>query len=90
MNIDFTKEWDGAALKNCCMGMIFRDEEYHYKGNTGFSAQPYGLINLSDLKESNFTLPEPKRLNNSSQNQQAQINAGYVDMTDEEDDDLPF
>ena len=89
LNIDFTKEWDGAALKDCCVGMIFREEEYDYKGRHGFSAQPYGVITLSDLKEGNFTLPETKYLNNSSQAQQTQTSTDYVDMTDD-DDDLPF
>ncbi len=88
LNIDFTKEWDGAALKNCCVGMIFRDQEYDYKGSHGFSAQPYGLITLSDLKEGNFTIPEPKYLNNSSQAQQT--STGYADITDDDDDNLPF
>lgn len=90
LNIDFTKEWDGAALKDCCVGMIFREQEYDYMGSHGFTAQPYGLITLNDLKDGKFKLPEPKYLNNSSsQTQQAQANTGYVDMTDD-DDDLPF
>lgn len=89
LNIDFTKEWDGAALKDCTVGMIFREQEYDYMGSHGFTAQPYGLITLNDLKEGNFKIPEPKYLNNSSsQPQQTQIGANFADMP--VDDDLPF
>lgn len=89
LNIDFTKEWDGAALKDCTVGMIFREQEYDYMGSHGFTAQPYGLITLNDLKEGNFKLPEPKYLNNSSsQLQQTQAGADFTDMP--VDDDLPF
>ena len=88
LNIDFTKEWDGALLKDCCVGVVFREQEYNYKGNHGFTAQPFSLITLSDLKDGNFTIPEPKYLKGSTANPQ-QSN-GFADMPLDEDDDLPF
>ena len=90
LHIDFTKEWDGALLKDCCVGMVFQEKEYDYKGNHGFSAQPYSLITLADLKEGNFTIPEPNYLNNSTANSQQNQNDTFNDMPIDEEDDLPF
>lgn len=89
LKIDFTKEWDGAALKDCCVGMVFQEKEYDFNGYHGFSAQPYSLITLSDLKEGNFKIPEPKYLNNSSAQQSQQASFNDMPMVDS-DDDLPF
>ena len=90
LNINFTKEWDGALLKDCCVGMVFREQEYDYKGSHGFSSQPFSLITLADLKEGNFTIPEPKYLNNSSASSQQTQNNSFDDMPVDEEDDLPF
>lgn len=90
LNIDFTKEWDGALLKDSCVGMVFREQEYDYKGSHGFSVQPFSLITLADLKDGNFTIPEPKYLNNSTAGSQQTQSDGFNDMPVDEDDDLPF
>lgn len=92
LNVDFTKEWDGAALKGAKVGMIFRDQEWEYNGSTGFTAQPYSIITSSDLKEGNFKLPEPKRLSTNAA-AQTRTNSGYdefEDMPTVEVEDLPF
>lgn len=88
LNIDFSKEWDGKALKGCKVGMIFQEQEYDYEGRQGMSTQPYGIITLEALKEGKFTLPKPKYLKGSS------AKAGQDDFGTSSDayyvDDLPF
>lgn len=87
LSIDFSKEWDGAKLKNCKVGMIFRDCEYDYKGYRGMTAQPYQIITLENLKEGKFTIPNPKYLNGGK----AQSDSSSVDIDEiTEEDDLPF
>lgn len=83
LNIDFTREWDGAALKGCKVGLIFQEQEYDYNGYRGSSAQPYSIITLEDLREGNFKIPNPKLLkeNTSNYGSNDEISA---------DDDLPF
>lgn len=88
LHIDFTREWDGAALKGAKIGMIFQDRQWEYQGKTGWTAQPYALISLGDLREGNFTIPEPKYLSGTSQS--ASDSFGYSDAPDLTDDDLPF
>lgn len=85
LNVDFSKEWDGAALKNAKVGMIFRDQEYNYNGYQGMAAQPYSIITLEALREGKFQIPEPKRLRQSST---ASSVSDFVDMPG--DEDLPF
>ena len=89
LNIDFTKEWDGVALKGCKAGMIFQDREWEYNGRTGITAQPYAIITLDDLNAGKFTVPEPKYLSGSVR-QTAPTptvqNGSYEDLPE----DLPF
>lgn len=82
LRIDFTREWDGAALKGAKIGMIFQDRQWEYQGKTGWTAQPYALISLGNLRAGEFEIPESKHLANAPQ--------GYTDVPDLSDDDLPF
>lgn len=88
LKTDFSKEWDGAVLKNCKVGMVFREEEYNYKGYEGMTAKPYQVITLEALREGKFTIPKPKYLNGSAPS------ASTSSYNDEDlpfdDDDLPF
>ena len=85
LNVDFSKEWDVAVLKGAKIGMIFRDQEYDYKGYHGFTAQPYSVISLEDLREGKFTIPQPQRLNGSGT---AAAGGDFADLPT--DEDLPF
>lgn len=87
LNVDFSKEWDGAVLKNCKVGMVFRDQEYDYNGNQGMTAQPYQIITLEALREGKFTVPKPKYLNGSATST-ADSNSAADELP--LDDDLPF
>ena len=88
LRIDFTREWDGAALKGAKIGMIFQDRQWEYNGKTGFTAQPYGLISLENLRSGEFKIPEPKYLSGTSQSASTSP-AAYQDAFSA-DDDLPF
>ncbi len=85
LNIDFSKEWDGAVLKNCKVGMIFREQEYDYNGSRGMTAQPYQIITLEALKEGKFTIPKPKYLDKDEADDTPAAENSPLD-----DDDLPF
>ena len=88
LHIDFTREWDGAALKGAKIGMIFQDRQWEYNGKTGFTAQPYTLISLEALRSGEFKIPEPKYLSSAAQNASTSP-AAYQDAFSA-DDDLPF
>ena len=86
LNIDFSREWDGARLKGCRVGMIFRDEEYDFNGHKGFSARPYSIITLDSFRKGNYTLPQAKTLSGVPA---ANVSAPEMVQTPL-DDDLPF
>lgn len=87
LNVDFTKEWNGAILKDCKVGMIFQNQQWEINGKTGFTAQPYQIISLENLKEGKFRVPEPKYLKNNTP-----INSYSYKSVEEFDNDLdlPF
>lgn len=87
LNVNFSKEWDGAALKGAKIGMIFQDQEYDYNGYRGFTAQPYGVITLDKLKSGKYQIPAPKRLKDDIYDAQTDAAA---DLPTEPADDLPF
>lgn len=87
LTVDFTKEWDGAALKGSRAGMIFREQEYDYNGKHGFATQPFTLISLEKLRVGEFTIPEPKRLSSGAAYGEA-ATGGFAPVPT--DDDLPF
>lgn len=87
LNIDFTQEWDGAALKDCKAGMIFQDREWRFNGKNGMTAQPYAIITLDDLKNHKYTIPEPKFLSGNTPKANTALAASG---SDDEDEDLPF
>ena len=84
LSVDFTHEWDGAALKGSRTGMIFREQEYDYNGKHGFTVQPFTTISLEKLHSGNYVIPEAKRLSSSA----PASATGFVDVSGE--DDLPF
>lgn len=91
LNVDFSKEWDGAALKGCKAGMIFQEQEWKFKGQTGFTTQPYSIISLKQLEEGDFNIPKPKLLVDKSVNYSAvsySENNNFSSIAD--DEDLPF
>lgn len=89
LNIDFTREWDGAALKGSRVGMIFRDQEWEYNGKTGIAAQPFAVISLDKLKSGDYEIPKTKYLKKTAQADLAESNPnGFAKIP--LDDDLPF
>lgn len=87
LKVDFSKEWDGNALKGAKFVLVFQEQEYDYNGYHGFTAQPYGVIPMENYKSGKFTIPEPKRL-------KASQSADVDDFTEASDvsaeEDLPF
>lgn len=88
LNVDFTKEWDGNALRGARAVMIFQEQEYDYNGRQGFTAQPYGLISMDDYKKGNYTVPAPKKLRAEQNAAPSEDFEGTVSAAAE--DDLPF
>ncbi len=91
-NPGFKWNWDEKRLSGLKTGMVFRSREWAYDGNTGFYTEPYAIVPISMLEQTNT--PKPKMLTN----EQKLANGIRITMdTDEEFDtidngagDLPF
>lgn len=88
LSVDFSREWDGVALKDSRTGMIFREQEWAYNGKTGMTAQPYAVISLEKLRAGNFTLPAPKYLSGANAAASTAGTGGFAPVP--LDDDFPF
>lgn len=90
-NPGFHWDWDEKKLKGLKAGMIFQDKEWSYNGKTGFTAQPYGLKSIEDIRAGKFKVPKPKQLSNTSASAPTYGNSNADDFAEIEDDgDLPF
>lgn len=88
LKVDFTQEWDGAILKNCKAGMVFRDQEWEYNDKSGITTQPYLIISIEDYQNGNYTIPDIKILSGTTL-KNTNISSSFTPI-DDEDDDLPF
>lgn len=85
-NPGFHWDWDESKLKGKKVGMIFQDKEWSFKGKTGFTAQPYGLCDIEDVRNGKCKIPDPKLLGGGSAGTSA--GNGFTEVEDLED--LPF
>lgn len=92
LTVDFSKEWDGKVFKDCIVGMIFQEQEWEYKGQTGFTAQPYSIISLEQLESGKFKVPDKKCLSKGTFTPSANSSANFENSADTfaDDEDLPF
>ena len=83
-NPGYTWNWDEKSLAGKLVGIMYRNEEYDYKGKHGWSARPFRAISASSVREGKYELPNPKPLNPS-----AVKPVEFAEMT-EDDGQLPF
>lgn len=56
--------WDESTLKGKTVGILFRNEEWEYNGNTGWSTRACALACVGDIKDGKFKMPKDKPLKN--------------------------
>lgn len=88
-NPHYQWDWDELGLKGKLIGVMFRREEYDFKGYHGFSSRPYRIVDIEYVRRGDYPPPKDKRLDasQSSSNAPASIDIQYEDVIDE---DLPF
>lgn len=81
--------WDEATLKGKTVGVLFRNEEWEYNGNTGWSTRACALACVGDIKDGNFKMPKDKPLKNKQSSTPA-ILGGFDETTIPDDVKLPW
>lgn len=86
-NPGYRWDWDETKLRGLQVACVFRNEEWDFKGNTGWKAQPFKFISREQYTTGKYRLPKEKPLANK-----VSTNTPSMDSLAEvlEDDDLPF
>ena len=81
--------WDETTLKGKIVGVLFRNEEWEYNGNTGWSTRACALACVGDIKDGKFKMPKDKPLKNKQSSTPA-IPGGFEETTIPDDVKLPW
>lgn len=92
-NPGYQWNWDETTLAGKLIGILFRNEEWEYKGKSGWAVRPFRAISVASVEDGTYTLPKDKPLSKNkftaSYADSTVNNAGFS-MLDDDDSDLPF
>lgn len=89
-NGNYVFDWNEKNLKGLLIGVLFRNKEWEFNGNTGWTTECCSVVNVDDIHEENFTIPKDKPLNKTQGLQNSQTTNTSPTMVDIADEDLPF
>ena len=90
-NPGYQWNWDENSLVGKEIGVLFRNEEWEFKGKTGWTVRPFKAISVDSVADGKYTLPKDKPLKNKASAYSAPaVSAGDFSMLDDDDSDLPF
>ncbi len=61
-NDGFHWDWDEKKLKGLTVGALFRNKEWEYNGQTGWTTECCELIPAQDVRDNSFRMPKDKPL----------------------------
>lgn len=85
-NPGFVWDWDEKKLKGKKVGIIYRNREWEYNGNSGWTTEAGGAASIEDVRTGNYRPLKDKPLKNKPA--AADSNHGFDTVDDESD--LPF
>ena len=87
-NSGYHWDWNESALKGKMVGVLFRNFEWEMNGNTGWSTECGMFLSVDDVRNGKFKPMKDRPIKNKAA-EKAEMNAGFVEIT-ADDDDLPF
>lgn len=84
-NAGFHFDWDEAKLKGKGIGVLFRNKEWEYNSNTGWTTECCAVTTAAEVRENKFKMPKDKPLKKAA----ATTTTAFTDIEDD-DSDLPF
>ena len=98
-NFGYTFYWDESSLVGKKVGVLYRNEEWDYKGKTGWAARPFRAISADRVRNDAYRLPADKPLKNKASADSyggfanystgSATADGFAEIT-ESDEELPF
>lgn len=91
-NPGYQWNWDENSLSGKLVGMVFRNEQWTYKGKTGWTVRPYRAVSVASVEECTYKIPadKPLKANASVGAMATAATSADFSMLDEDDSDLPF
>lgn len=83
-NPGYRWEWDETTLKGKSVGVLYRNREWEYNGQTGWSTECCALTDVESIRAGSFKIPKDKPLTQKKNTESVFASA------DEDDSDLPF
>lgn len=85
-NPGYTWDWDEKKLKGKKIGVIYRNREWEYNGNTGWTTEAGGSDSIENIRNGKFKMLKDKPLKNKGASSAAATD--YEEAGSEEE--LPF
>ena len=76
-------DWNESVLKDKLIGVLFRNKEWEYNGQTGWTTECCAVTDIESIRANKYRTPKDKPLSNKTP-------AGFTDLSNEEDKDLPW
>lgn len=86
-NMGYHFDWDEAKLKGLGIGVLFRNKEWEYNGNTGWTTECCSVTTAKDIRDGNFKMPKDKALKKTESS--SSTGTTFAELEDD-DSDLPF
>lgn len=67
-NPGYTFNWDEQTLAGKMVGVLYRNEEWEFKGKTGWAARPLRALSVDSVRNNEYTIPAEKPLANNGAN----------------------
>lgn len=83
-NPGYTWDWDESKLKGKELGILFRNREYDFNGNHGWTTEASSVTDSSAIREGKFRIPKDKPLKDKP------VSDAPTYAAAEAEDDLPF
>lgn len=61
-NPGYTWDWNEAGLKGKYVGVLFREKEWEYNNQTGWTTECSGFTAADEIRNNKFKMPKPKAL----------------------------
>lgn len=83
-NPGYKFDWEVAPMKGKVVGVLFRNKEWDYNGQTGWTTECCALTTVSDIRDNKFKMPKDKPLANKS------AASTWDNVQSGDNSDLPF
>ena len=87
-NPGYTWDWDEKKLKGKIVGILYRNREWEYNGNTGWTTEAGGVTSVDDIRNGKFKPLKDKPLKNKNANNNN--NSSFSALANADENDLPF